>query len=182
MRRSDSSIAACASGDCSRRPWSRSSAAIVCRLFFTRWWISRMVASFESSSRSRRRRSVTSRMSTQHADDLVALELRDRLHQQRRLAPLDLLGDREPGADGDVDRVLVEADLGEVQPRRVRVDAHAVQRADRVRAREPHAQVGVEEDHAVADARGVLELDLVLTEREAALGDHARRSGRTTTR
>ena len=36
IRRSDSSMAACASGDCSRRPWSRNNAAIVCRLFFTR--------------------------------------------------------------------------------------------------------------------------------------------------
>ncbi len=64
MRRSDSSIASCASSDASRRPWSRSSAAIVCRLFFTRWWISRIVASFDRSMRSRRRKSVTSRMST----------------------------------------------------------------------------------------------------------------------
>ena len=43
---------------------SRSSDEIVCRLFFTRWWISRIVASFESSRRSRRRSSVTSRSST----------------------------------------------------------------------------------------------------------------------
>jgi hypothetical protein len=51
MRRTDSSTP----------PWprrmpppacSRSSDEIVCRLFFTRWWISRMVASFDSSSRS----------------------------------------------------------------------------------------------------------------------------------
>ena len=48
----------------SRRPCSRSSDEIVCRLFFTRWWISRIVASFDSSSRSRRRSSETSRSST----------------------------------------------------------------------------------------------------------------------
>ena len=47
-----------------RRACSRSSAATVCRLFFTRWWISRMVASLVTSSRSRRRSSVTSRSST----------------------------------------------------------------------------------------------------------------------
>ena len=64
MRRSDSSIAACASGDCKRRPCNRNSAAIVCRLFLTRWWISRIVASFDMSNRSRRRRSVASRRST----------------------------------------------------------------------------------------------------------------------
>ena len=39
-------------------------------------------------------------------------------------------------------------------------------RAHRVRAREPHPQVGVEEDHAVADAGRVLELVVVLAERE----------------
>ena len=80
----------------------------------------------------------------------------------------------QPGADRHVDRVLVEAHLGEVQPRRVRVDAHAVHRADRVGAGEADPQVGVEEDHAVADARRVLELVVVLAEREAALGDHRR--------
>ena len=64
MRRTDSSMAALASGVSSRRPCSRSSDEIVCRLFFTRWWISRMVASFDSSSRSRRRSSEMSRSST----------------------------------------------------------------------------------------------------------------------
>ena len=64
MRRTDSSIAPLASGDSSRRPCSRNSEEIVCRLFFTRWWISRMVASMEVSNRSRRRSSEMSRMST----------------------------------------------------------------------------------------------------------------------
>ena len=64
MRRTDSSTAALASGDDSRRPCRRSSDEIVWRLFFTRWWISRMVASLESSRRSRRRSSEMSRSST----------------------------------------------------------------------------------------------------------------------
>ena len=63
-RRTASSSAAGASGLSIRRAWSRSSAATVCRLFFTRWWISRIVASLVISSRSRLRRSVTSRSST----------------------------------------------------------------------------------------------------------------------
>ena len=42
----------------------RSSDATVCRLFFTRWWISRIVASLVISSRSWWRTSVTSRHST----------------------------------------------------------------------------------------------------------------------
>jgi len=49
------------SGDPLRRAWSRSSAETVWRLFFTRWWISRIVASFVISSRSRSRSSETSR-------------------------------------------------------------------------------------------------------------------------
>ncbi len=63
-RRTASSSAAFASGESIRRAWSRSRAATVWRLFFTRWWISRIVASLVTSSRSRRRRSVTSRTST----------------------------------------------------------------------------------------------------------------------
>jgi hypothetical protein len=61
MRRTLSATAALASGDCRRRPCRRSSDEIVCRLFFTRWWISRIVASFDRIIRSRRRSSVTSR-------------------------------------------------------------------------------------------------------------------------
>ncbi len=64
MRRSDSSSAERASAERNLRACSRSSAAIVCRLFFTRWWISRIVASFVTSIRSRWRMAVTSRSST----------------------------------------------------------------------------------------------------------------------
>ena len=63
-RRTASSSAARASSSGSRRACSRSSAATVCRLFLTRWWISRIVASLVISSRSRRRSSLTSRSST----------------------------------------------------------------------------------------------------------------------
>ena len=64
MRRTDSSIAALADGSVRRRPCRRSSDEIVWRLFFTRWWISLMVASLETSRRSRLRSSETSRSST----------------------------------------------------------------------------------------------------------------------
>jgi hypothetical protein len=63
-RRTDSVSASWASLCGVRRACRRSSAATVCRLFFTRWWISRIVASLLSSARSRRRTSVTSRTST----------------------------------------------------------------------------------------------------------------------
>ena len=43
-----------------RRACMRSSEAMVCRLFLTRWWTSRIVASLTVSSRSRRRASVRS--------------------------------------------------------------------------------------------------------------------------
>ncbi len=49
-RRIDSSSAIRASGTDVRRACSRSSAATVCRLFFTRWWISRIVASLLMSA------------------------------------------------------------------------------------------------------------------------------------
>ena len=64
IRATDSSMAVRASGESMRRACKRSSEEIVCRLFFTRWWISRMVASLDNSSRSRRRSSLMSRMST----------------------------------------------------------------------------------------------------------------------
>ena len=48
-RRTDSCRASRASGASTRRACRRSSAATVCRLFFTRWWISRIVASLLSS-------------------------------------------------------------------------------------------------------------------------------------
>ena len=44
-RSSASASASFASAVDARRAWRRSSAATVCRLFFTRWWISRIVAS-----------------------------------------------------------------------------------------------------------------------------------------
>ena len=64
IRRTDSETAALASGFVSRRACRRSNDEIVCRLFFTRWWISRIVASLLNSSRSRLRSSVTSRTSS----------------------------------------------------------------------------------------------------------------------
>ena len=47
IRRIDSSNAERASGWLTRRACSRNNAATVCRLFLTRWWISRIVASLD---------------------------------------------------------------------------------------------------------------------------------------
>ena len=65
IRRTESSRAATACGwSPSLRAWSRSRDATVWRLFLTRWWTSRMVASRREMTRSRRRSSVASRTST----------------------------------------------------------------------------------------------------------------------
>ena len=85
-------------GSCSRRACSRSSAATVCRLFFTRWWISRIVASLVISSRSRRRSSVTSRISTSAPIRAAADDQRDRPQLDDRAARLHLGLARRPAA------------------------------------------------------------------------------------
>ena len=117
-----------------RRACSRSSAATVCRLFFTRWWISRIVASLVSSSRSRRRSSVTSRTSTS-APTCVAPVARSgmRPHDQRRpRRALDLDPSRAPGrrrtsadarprpgaGDGATSSAVSSAELGAGRGRR----------------------------------------------------------------
>jgi hypothetical protein len=107
------------------------------------------------------------------AEGFTRLEQRDGADQDRDVAPFDLLGDGQARAQGGVDRILVEPDLGQLLPRRVGVNAHPMQRADRVGAREPDLRFAVEDDDAVGDAGRVLELDLVAREGEAAFGDHA---------
>ena len=111
MRRTDSATAALASSaTCSRRPCSRSSDEIVCRLFFTRWWISRIVASFDSSSRSRWRSSVTSRSSSTPPVTSPPAEDRDAARQQGDVGGLvELLDDGLAALEGLPDGRVVEA-------------------------------------------------------------------------
>ena len=59
-----------------------------------------------------------------------------------------------------------------LQPLGERMDAHAVQHADRVRAGVPHPESSSRTMHAVGNARRLLHLDLVTPERERALRDH----------
>ena len=135
-----------------------------------------MVASFDSSRRSRRRRSVTSRTQHAHAHRPCRRRAAGSPAARSDVSPaLDLLGDRaaargwrrRPRPGRSPSRARWRPDVYEWMP-------EAVHRAHRVGAGEPDPQVGIEEDHAVADARGVLELVVVLAEREAALGDHRR--------
>jgi hypothetical protein len=76
MRLTDSSMATLASADSKRRAWSRSSDAIVWRLFFTRWWISRIVASFESEQTVAPPQVGDVPQEHEHAHHPVGLELR----------------------------------------------------------------------------------------------------------
>ena len=174
MRRTDSSMATLASGDSNRRPCSRSSDEIVCRLFFTRWWISRIVASLDSSRRSRRRSSEMSRVSTTAPDTAPwSISGMQRMSTDDVGLALELLGDRRADREGRVDERVVEAELAEAQALGVGVHADAVQRRHAVRRRVLHPAGGIEEDHAVADAGRLLGLGVLGVEREVAGRDHA---------
>ena len=159
----------------SRRPCSRSSDEIVCRLFFTRWWISRIVASFDSSSRSRRRSSEMSRSSTTAPRHRAVLEQRDAAHEHRDLGPsLDLLGDRrgdgERGADRRPRRGRARRGAGRRRWRGRRCGAAPTRRWAR---RTRPGRCASRSDHAVADPGRLLGLDVLGGEREVAGGDHA---------
>ena len=89
----------------------------------------------------------------------AVVEQRDAADQHRHVRrPLDLLGDRRPHGERRPHEALVEPELAEAQPLGVGVDADAVQGRHGVRRRVLDAPGGVEQDHAVADARGLLAL------------------------
>ncbi len=85
---------------------------------------------------------------------------------------LDLLGDRRARGHSHGGSVLVEIHVDELHSGGVRVDAHPVHGTHRIGTRETHAQIGIEDDDAVADAGRVFELVVVLAEGEGSLGDH----------
>ena len=160
-RTASSSATRPASPSGSRRACSRSSAATVCRLFFTRWWISRIVASLVSSSSSRRRSSDTSRSSSSaptrlppsvsgmaRIDTLAPREVTSVRHGAR---PVTTTRQRL------VDRRLVAQQVGDHLGQQLADDvadvAEPVHRRERVGAGVGHDPVDVEPDHAVTDAR-----------------------------
>ena len=179
MRRTDSATAALASCEVSRRPCRRSNDEMVCRLFFTRWWISRIVASLVSSRRSRLRTSVTSRSSSTPPVTVACPAAPDRIgmHRVSRVTSSVWSNSSITGAmrvERPAHRGVVEPELGEAQPDGVGADADAVQRRHGVRRGVAHPGVLVEHHHAVADARrgaGVADRAAV---GERALGDHRR--------
>ena len=132
----------------SRRAWSRSRDATVWRLFLTRWWTSRMVASRREMTRSRRRSSVASRTSTR-APRRRCPQQRDHPDVGHRPGGLDLGLDRAPAGHG-----LGHQDggpVGEGLAERQGVGAHAPEGRGGVGAGELDPAAGVEHDQAVAD-------------------------------
>ncbi len=115
-RRTASSSAARPSGTRSRRDCSRSSAATVWRLFLTRWWISRIVASFVSSSRSPPPQLGHVTDQHQRADPPAGDDERDRpqLHDRAAALHLGLAGHLAAGDQHQVfvDRLVAVAEVG----------------------------------------------------------------------
>ena len=147
-----------------RRACSRSSAATVCRLFFTRWWISRMVVSLVTSSRSRRRRSVTSRsritppMCSPSGRSGIARTI------SATVAGADLGVAVRRAAEDRAQRLLVgppprrhqvAGEIGEQVAGEVTGQAEPAVDRQRVGARVDHATGGVDAEEPVADPRGV---------------------------
>ncbi len=155
----------------------------VWRLFFTRWWISRMVASLVINSRSRRRSSVTSRQEHQRTDagalgsSGMARELDDAVGR------LDLELARRPAA-GDLGRAPRPPGRGTGRVRRwscrggaadqVGGEAEPVVGGQRVGGGVLDDAVGVQADQAVADPRRGVHVDLLVREREGTGRDHLR--------
>ena len=180
MRRTESCTAAFASRFVNRRDCRRSSDEIVCRLFFTRWWISRIVASLLSSNRSRLRSSVTSRTSRSppsirgSSSPCGVVEDRHATAQQGDVAALlELLDDRLPALERLADGAVVESEFGEAHADRVGLDPDAVQRRVGVRRHVRDRAGGVDGEHAVADSRCGARVGDAARERERARLDHA---------
>ena len=184
-RRTASSSATRPSGTSIRRACSRSRAATVWRLFFTRWWISRMVASLVTSSRSRRRRSVTSRSSTSPpvCSPVGLSGIERRISVAWCVAELGVA--RHPAAEHGADRLLVGAHPGRHQLAGLPGQRGAAEVAgqpelavDRLRvgAGVGHVPLGVHADEPVADARGVGVVGALPREREGSRGRSSARA------
>ena len=184
----DSSSAIRASGTATRRACSRSSAATVCRLFFTRWWISRIVASLLMICRSRRRSSVTSCISSSAPSVSPRGRSGMRAEQHRRSPALDLDAGRLAAVDRGFDRLGqvagVERVVGDGAGQLVQRladdragDAEPAERRQRVRAGVDDRAVRLEAQQAVADARAGALLVAGVRVREGAVGDHRRQVG-----
>ena len=180
-RRTASSRAAFASGASIRRACSRSSAATVCRLFFTRWWISRIVASLVTSSRSRRRRSVTSRTQHERADRLVQGPQRDGADDQGHVVGAQLGVAVDPAAEDRRHGLLVRAaplrhqvagDVGQHQPLEVAGEPEPAEHRERVGAGVGDPAGGVDPHEPVAHPRRVGVVAALPGRREVAVGDH----------
>ena len=177
IRRSASSnaIRPWASSASSLRAWRRRRDEIVWRLFFTRWWTSRMVASLVSSSRSRRRRSVTSRTRIAAPVSSPRRDERDAADHQDDVRPtLNLFDHRDPARERLVDDGGLEPELRQARTDDRGRDRRPVECVDGVgrRVRDPLA--GVHHEHAVTDPGSLLDPGVVVDEGEQPVGDHHR--------
>ena len=110
----------------------------------------------------------------QAAGDLAAMQQRQAAQQDGDVGRrLDFFHHGATGEERTAHRGLLDADLVEARAGDVGVDAHAVQRVDRVRRRVFDAAGRVENHGAVADAGRVLADVVVAGERELAAHDHA---------
>ena len=147
-----------------RRACRRSSAATVCRLFFTRWWISRMVASLLSSARSRRRTSVTSLTSTSAPEgrprgrsgrarnSTVAARASTSIRRLLRPCTAPLIAG---GQFGGVERIgdQLAGQVGQVRTNHRSGQVHPVISGDGIRADVDDLRVGIKAEQPVAGPR-----------------------------
>ena len=156
-----------------RRAWSRSRAEMVCRLFFTRWWTSRMAASLDSRSRSSRRTSVTSRSRTMHpvtSSVWIRGMQCSRTVTSGRRSTSSTTGSAEASAHSMADSSMPE--VGEAAALDLGVHAHPVEGVGGVRRGVADPALLVDEDHAVTDPGRLLGGHLLAREREGPLGQH----------
>ena len=157
----------------SRRACRRSRAEIVCRLFLTRWCTSRMAASLDRRSRSRRRTSVTSRMRTRQPvtrrRSMSGMQWSSTVTSGRR-STSSTTGRAEARAHSMADSSMPSSCSR--CPSSLGVEAHAVEGVGGVGRRVADPSGLVDEDHAVTDPRGLLGGHLFAREREGRLGQH----------
>ncbi len=139
----------------------RSSDATVCRLFFTRWWISRIVASLVMQLRSWCRTSVTSRQSTIAPVRSPRCRMRDGAQRARSTprASMSVRHGARPvttsGSDSSTTDLPASSSVVDLRERltlELAREAHAVEGGQRVRARERDHAVHVEPDETVGCA------------------------------
>ena len=109
--------------------------------------------------------------------ELPPSDERNATEQKRRVGTaLDLLDDGQPRCEGVVDQSRLEAEGAEGCPVDGAHNADAVQRAHSIRRGEADAPPVVDHDHAIPHPGRVLDRQIVIGEREDAIGHHQRQT------